>query len=63
MAKVKDFFRDLGAKVLSTVLTEKYVMGLFFRTAEYLAKKSTTDIDDKIVQELKEVYYGKDTQE
>lgn len=45
-------------KMLLALLGEKLVAYVTFAFLEWLATQSKTKIDDKIVKEWKEVYYG-----
>lgn len=47
-------------KMMMSMLTEKMIAKLAFTGLDYIGKKTTNTIDDEIISELKESYYGKE---
>lgn len=50
LAKLK----EIGLAIISTLLTEKFLISLFIYVAEKLAAKTENKIDDAIVAKIKE---------
>ena len=48
----------VGYKLLASMLTEKVLASLMFKILEHLAKKTTNTVDDELVKQVKESYYG-----
>ena len=49
-----EILKQLGKALISALLTEKFIKEIVIFLLEKLAKKTTNDIDDVIVQKMKE---------
>ena len=49
---------SIGLKLLASVLTEKVLAKLMFSLLEKFAKQTSNKIDDKVIEDVKEAYYG-----
>lgn len=49
-----EMLAKVAASIGTSLLTEKFVIRMFLIVAEYLAKSSKNDLDDQLVEALKE---------
>lgn len=45
-------------KLVSASFTERILADVFFKTAKYLAKQSTNEMDDDMVEKIRVAYYN-----